>query len=90
MTTTITITITTTSTTTNNKQQTTTNNDNDNSINSSTKFILKPSSFLLVYIVIDPDEYVRKNVATLIREVCKHNAELAQLVVNSGGWFTGS
>jgi hypothetical protein len=33
----------------------------------------------------DPDEYVRKNVATLVRDVTKHSAELAQLIVNSGG-----
>jgi hypothetical protein len=33
----------------------------------------------------DSDEYVQKNVATLIREVCKHSPELAQLVVNAGG-----
>ena len=33
----------------------------------------------------DPDEYVKKNVATLVREVCKHTQELAQLIVNSGG-----
>ena len=33
----------------------------------------------------DPDEYVQKNVATLIREVAKHSPELAQLIVNSGG-----
>ena len=37
------------------------------------------------YAAPDPDEVVRKNVATLIREVAKHSAELAQLIVNSGG-----
>ena len=37
------------------------------------------------YFLSDPDEYVQKNVATLIREVAKHSPELAQLVVNSGG-----
>ena len=35
--------------------------------------------------LIDADEYVQKNVATLIREVVKHSPELAQLVVNAGG-----
>jgi hypothetical protein len=34
---------------------------------------------------LDPDEYVQKNVATLIREVAKHSPELAQLIVNAGG-----
>merc|ERR1711862_623903 len=33
----------------------------------------------------DPDEYVKKNVATLIREIAKHTPELAQLIVNAGG-----
>lgn len=33
----------------------------------------------------DPDEYVSKNAATLIREVVKHSPELAQLLVNTGG-----
>lgn len=33
----------------------------------------------------DSDEYVRKNVATLVREVCKHTPELAQMIVNAGG-----
>ena len=33
----------------------------------------------------DTDEYVRKNVATLIREIAKHTPELAQLIVNAGG-----
>jgi hypothetical protein len=33
----------------------------------------------------DPDEYVSKNVATLVREVCKHSPELATMVVNCGG-----
>jgi len=28
---------------------------------------------------------VRKNVASLVREVAKHTPELAQLIVNSGG-----
>ena len=37
------------------------------------------------YVLIDADEYVQKNVATLIREVVKHSPELAQLVVNAGG-----
>lgn len=31
-----------------------------------------------------PDELVRKNSATVIREVCKHTPELAQLVVSNG------
>ena len=33
----------------------------------------------------DTDEYVRKNVATLIREIAKHTPELSQLIVNAGG-----
>ena len=33
----------------------------------------------------DQDEYVRKNVATLIREIAKHTPELSQLIVNAGG-----
>uniref|UniRef100_A0A3Q2NUC4 Sperm associated antigen 6 n=1 Tax=Fundulus heteroclitus TaxID=8078 RepID=A0A3Q2NUC4_FUNHE len=33
----------------------------------------------------DPDEYVRKNVATLMREVAKQTPELSQLIVNCGG-----
>jgi hypothetical protein len=33
----------------------------------------------------DRDEYVCKNVATLVREIAKHTPELAQLVVNAGG-----
>ncbi|MGH0190522.1 UNVERIFIED_CONTAM: hypothetical protein FKN15_047532 [Acipenser sinensis] len=33
----------------------------------------------------DPDEYVKKNVATLIREITKHTPELSQLIVNAGG-----
>ncbi|KAK2562080.1 Sperm-associated antigen 6 [Acropora cervicornis] len=31
------------------------------------------------------DEYVKKNVATLIREIAKHTPELAQLITNAGG-----
>ncbi|TRZ00293.1 hypothetical protein DNTS_009902 [Danionella cerebrum] len=33
----------------------------------------------------DPDEYVRKNVAGLIREITKHTPELSQIIVNVGG-----
>ncbi|VDK89161.1 unnamed protein product [Dibothriocephalus latus] len=33
----------------------------------------------------DQDEGVRKECATLIREICKHTLELSQLIVNSGG-----
>lgn len=33
----------------------------------------------------DEDEYVQKNVATLVREIAKHTPELAQLIVNAGG-----
>ncbi|KAJ7363149.1 Sperm-associated antigen 6 [Desmophyllum pertusum] len=33
----------------------------------------------------DEDEYVKKNVATLIREIAKHTPELAQLITNAGG-----
>uniref|UniRef100_H3CRT2 Sperm associated antigen 6 n=1 Tax=Tetraodon nigroviridis TaxID=99883 RepID=H3CRT2_TETNG len=33
----------------------------------------------------DPDEGVRKNVATLMREVVKHTPELSQVIVNCGG-----
>lgn len=33
----------------------------------------------------DTDEYVQKNVATLVREICKHSVELATLVVNNNG-----
>ena len=33
----------------------------------------------------DVDVYVRKNAATVIREIVKHTPELAQLVVSSGG-----
>jgi len=29
--------------------------------------------------------YVRKNTATLLRELSKHTPELARLIVNSGG-----
>jgi hypothetical protein len=32
-----------------------------------------------------PDDLVRKHAATLVREVAKHSAELAQLIVGSGG-----
>ena len=32
-----------------------------------------------------PDEFVRKAAATLVREVCKHTPELAQLIVAGGG-----
>jgi len=31
------------------------------------------------------DIFVRKNAATVIREICKHTPELAQLIVSSGG-----
>ena len=31
------------------------------------------------------DVFVRKNAATVIREIVKHTPELAQLVVSSGG-----
>ena len=43
-----------------------------------------PHSKLLLFQP-DSDEYVKKNVATLVREVCKHSPELAQLIVNAGG-----
>jgi len=33
----------------------------------------------------DHDEYVKKNVATLMREIARHTPELAQLIVNAGG-----
>uniref|UniRef100_A0A3B4CS17 Sperm-associated antigen 6 n=1 Tax=Pygocentrus nattereri TaxID=42514 RepID=A0A3B4CS17_PYGNA len=33
----------------------------------------------------DPDEYVRKNVTTLMREITKHTPELSQMIVNAGG-----
>lgn len=33
----------------------------------------------------DSDEYVKKNCATLIREIVKHTPELAQMIVNAGG-----
>ena len=41
-----------------------------------------PASFACLK---DSDEYVKKNCATLIREVAKHTPELAQLLVNAGG-----
>ena len=41
-----------------------------------------PASFACLK---DTDEYVKKNCATLIREVAKHTPELAQLLVNAGG-----
>lgn len=31
------------------------------------------------------DEYIGKECATLIREICKHALELSQLITNSGG-----
>eukprot|EP01112_Ceratiomyxa_fruticulosa_P008062 TRINITY_DN208_c1_g1_i4.p1 TRINITY_DN208_c1_g1~~TRINITY_DN208_c1_g1_i4.p1 ORF type:complete len:510 (-),score=125.77 TRINITY_DN208_c1_g1_i4:127-1656(-) len=33
----------------------------------------------------DPDPYVKKNAAILVREIAKHTPELAQLIVNAGG-----
>eukprot|EP00695_Tsukubamonas_globosa_P001960 TRINITY_DN3033_c0_g1_i1.p1 TRINITY_DN3033_c0_g1~~TRINITY_DN3033_c0_g1_i1.p1 ORF type:complete len:188 (+),score=54.88 TRINITY_DN3033_c0_g1_i1:86-649(+) len=41
-----------------------------------------PKIFLLLR---DPDEVVRKNAATTIREIAKHTPNLAQWIVNQGG-----
>ena len=34
-------------------------------------------SLLIVIFIIDEDEYVKKNVATLIREIAKHTPEVS-------------
>lgn len=35
----------------------------------------------------DPDEYVKKNVATLIREIAKHTPEVQNLVIKMSSFF---
>ncbi|OXB70988.1 UNVERIFIED_CONTAM: hypothetical protein H355_009948 [Colinus virginianus] len=37
----------------------------------------------------DPDEVVRKNAATCIKEVVRHTQDLAKFVVNAELWYTG-
>ncbi len=37
----------------------------------------------MIYIHVDPDDYVQKNVATLIREITKHTPEVSTVCVKS-------
>ena len=48
--------------------------------------IVAADVFPKIYLLLrDTDPMVRRNSATVIREVCKHTPELAQLVVATGG-----
>ncbi len=48
--------------------------------------IVAADVFPKVYLLLkDTDPMVRRNSATVVREVCKHTPELAQLIVATGG-----
>ena len=48
--------------------------------------IVAADVFPKIYLLLrDTDAMVRRNSATVVREVCKHTPELAQLVVATGG-----
>lgn len=48
--------------------------------------IVAADVFPKIYLLLrDTDAMVRRNSATVIREVCKHTPELAQLIVATGG-----
>lgn len=48
--------------------------------------IVAADVFPKIYLLLrDTDPMVRRNSATVVREVCKHTPELAQLVVATGG-----
>ena len=48
--------------------------------------IVAADVFPKIYLLLrDTDPMVRRNSATVVREVCKHTPELAQLIVATGG-----
>ena len=41
---------------------------------------------MFMYMCLDPDEYVKKNVATLIREIAKHTPEVCYIHIGGRGY----